>query len=155
MILICTDGSQLALDAARTSVAVLNPNEGDELIVAVAIEPADPALAYDVSGIAGPLMSAEEFDELSQAQLNQGKQIARSTAQELGLPQDAVRVVQGTTGESLCELAAELKASAIIIGSRGNSGIKRAVLGSVSDFVVRHAPCPVLISGPATLLGNQ
>jgi nucleotide-binding universal stress UspA family protein len=35
------------------------------------------------------------------------------------------------------------------MGSRGRGGIKRALLGSVSDFVVRNASCPVVITGPA------
>ncbi|MEI6623574.1 MAG: universal stress protein [Actinomycetes bacterium] len=155
VILICTDGSPLALDAARTCIAVLSPTKDDNLIVAMAIEPADPALAYDVSGMAGPLMTAEEFDDLAQAQQQQGRQVTSQVALALGLAPDAIQVVQGPTGESLCDLASELQASTIIIGSRGHSGIKRAVLGSVSDYVIRHAPCPVLISGPATLGGHQ
>jgi nucleotide-binding universal stress UspA family protein len=34
------------------------------------------------------------------------------------------------------------------MGSRGRGGIKRALLGSVSDHVVRNAPCPVVIARP-------
>jgi nucleotide-binding universal stress UspA family protein len=33
----------------------------------------------------------------------------------------------------------------IVIGSRGRGGIRRALMGSVSDSVVRHAHCPVMI----------
>ena len=34
-----------------------------------------------------------------------------------------------------------------MVGSRGRGGLKRAVLGSVSDHIVRNAPCPVLVTG--------
>jgi nucleotide-binding universal stress UspA family protein len=54
-------------------------------------------------------------------------------------------VVGGDAGSTLCDLAEELDASAIVIGSRGRGGIRRALLGSVSDHVVRNAGRPVLV----------
>ena len=47
--------------------------------------------------------------------------------------------------ENIVGLAEELGADLIVIGSRGLSGMKRLVMGSVSESVVRHAPCPVLV----------
>jgi nucleotide-binding universal stress UspA family protein len=46
----------------------------------------------------------------------------------------------------VCELAQEVHAEAIVVGSRGRGGIKRAFLGSVSDYVVRNAPCSVVVT---------
>jgi nucleotide-binding universal stress UspA family protein len=42
-------------------------------------------------------------------------------------------------------LAEELGADLIAMGGRGLGGVKRALMGSVSDSVVRHAHCPVLV----------
>jgi nucleotide-binding universal stress UspA family protein len=42
-------------------------------------------------------------------------------------------------------LAEELGADLIVMGSRGLRGVRRALIGSVSDSVVRHAHCPVLV----------
>jgi nucleotide-binding universal stress UspA family protein len=42
-------------------------------------------------------------------------------------------------------LAKELGADLIVMGCRGRGGIRRAVGGSVSDAVIRNAPCPVLV----------
>ena len=42
-------------------------------------------------------------------------------------------------------LSEEIGAGLIIMGSRGLGGIRRALMGSVSDSVVRHAHCPVMI----------
>ena len=46
---------------------------------------------------------------------------------------------------AIVHLADELGAGLIVMGSRGLGGIRRALMGSVSDSVVRHAPWPVLI----------
>jgi nucleotide-binding universal stress UspA family protein len=58
-------------------------------------------------------------------------------------------VLTGKPGLALCDFATSLPARALVMGSRGQGGIKRAVLGSVSDYVIRNAPCPVIITGPA------
>ena len=42
-------------------------------------------------------------------------------------------------------LAGRLGAGLIVVGSRGRGPLKRALMGSVSDSVVRHAHCPVLV----------
>jgi nucleotide-binding universal stress UspA family protein len=51
----------------------------------------------------------------------------------------------GRPDEKIVKLSEELKAGLIVVGSRGLSGVRRALLGSVSDSVVRHAHCPVLV----------
>jgi nucleotide-binding universal stress UspA family protein len=60
-------------------------------------------------------------------------------------------VRRGDPGPALCQLAEELSAQAIVMGSRGRGGLKRALLGSVSDYVVRNAPCTVIITRPETI----
>jgi nucleotide-binding universal stress UspA family protein len=42
-------------------------------------------------------------------------------------------------------LAEDIGAGLIVMGSRGRGGIRWALIGSVSDLVVRHAHCPVLV----------
>lgn len=48
-------------------------------------------------------------------------------------------------GEGICQVAEQEKADLICMGTRGLSGVKRAFLGSVSEYVVRNANKPVLI----------
>ena len=42
-------------------------------------------------------------------------------------------------------MAEDIGAGLIVIGSRGRGGIRRALMGSASDLVIRHAHCPVLV----------
>ena len=83
------------------------------------------------------------------AQRDAAGTILRGAVTALGL--DGVATVEtlaaegGDPGRALCDLAAERGATVIVAGSRGRGGLKRAVLGSVSDHLVRNAPCPVLV----------
>jgi nucleotide-binding universal stress UspA family protein len=51
----------------------------------------------------------------------------------------------GAVDLEIVGLAKELDADLIVMGCRGRHGIKRVIDGSVSDAVIRHAPCPVLV----------
>jgi nucleotide-binding universal stress UspA family protein len=52
----------------------------------------------------------------------------------------------GEPGDSIVEAATAEGIDLIVVGSHGRSGIGRAILGSVSDHVVRNAPCPVMVA---------
>jgi nucleotide-binding universal stress UspA family protein len=51
----------------------------------------------------------------------------------------------GRPDTAIVEMAEELEAGLIVMGSRGLGGVRRALPGSISDSVVRHAHCPVLV----------
>jgi nucleotide-binding universal stress UspA family protein len=50
----------------------------------------------------------------------------------------------GNVAEEIVALAKELEADLIVMGSRGHGGLRRAIEGSISDVVVRRAPCAVM-----------
>lgn len=55
-------------------------------------------------------------------------------------------VVEGAAKESLIDQAQSWKADAIIVGTHGRRGVSRFLLGSVSEAVVEHAPCTVIVA---------
>lgn len=57
-------------------------------------------------------------------------------------------VVEGDPKEAICQAAEVMHAGLLVLGSRGLGMIKRALLGSVSDYLAHHARCPVLIVKP-------
>jgi universal stress protein A len=57
-------------------------------------------------------------------------------------------VRQGRSYHEITEAARTLKADLIIISTHGYTGLKHALLGSTTERVVRHAPCPVLVVRP-------
>ena len=57
-------------------------------------------------------------------------------------------VEMGKVGEVLNRLAEEIHMGLIILGTHGRRGIKKLVLGSTAEEIIRTAPCPVLTIGP-------
>ena len=146
-IIVGTDGSDLALAAARQGLSLLRP--ASLVMVVTVVFGLDPALAYDGSGHAGPSMTESEMLHQRERARHEGQDIVERTVAALG---DVVEpatvdtlVLEGGAGPALCELAEELSAAAMVVGTRGRGGLKRALLGSVSDHVVRNAACPVLV----------
>jgi nucleotide-binding universal stress UspA family protein len=51
----------------------------------------------------------------------------------------------GEPGKIICELANEHHVDLIVVGRRGHNGLNELIMGSVSNYVVHHAPCSVLV----------
>jgi nucleotide-binding universal stress UspA family protein len=143
IVLLCTDGSDVSIKALRSSLPILAPP--DRMIVVTVESPADPELTI------GTGFSGRSSEDLSEQIATSGdfvaKQHLEATVDALGLDDVELMALVGKPGEAICELAAELPATAIVIGTSGRGGFRRAVIGSTSDHVVRHAPCPVVVQG--------
>ena len=144
-VVICTDGSEVATRAALAGFAILQPAE--RVVVAAVVDDQDE-MAFTGAGMAGGVMMPDEVAGLAQARDERARAIVDRTAGLLASANTETQVLQGDAGPTLCRLAGELSANALVLGSRGHGRIKRVLLGSVSDYVVRNAPCPVVITGP-------
>ncbi|XP_024983495.1 uncharacterized protein LOC112519538 [Cynara cardunculus var. scolymus] len=63
-------------------------------------------------------------------------------------------VLKGKPKEILVEAVEQMDVDLLVVGSRGLGHIKRAVLGSISDYCAHHAKCPVLIVRPQKALSS-
>lgn len=150
--IVATDGSDLAIGAAVAGLALTRT--ADKVLVVAVADLLDPSLAEDATGHAGATMTPQEIESQHQEVTTQAREALEQTAEALrGLQSPPTElellVVEGDPGPALCELAAEMDAAALIVGSRGRGVLKRAFLGSVSDYVVRKAPCSVIVSRDA------
>jgi nucleotide-binding universal stress UspA family protein len=85
------------------------------------------------------------------ARVDQVRGERETAAQELvargldaGVPTEFL-VWEGDPGESIVDAAASEHAGLIVLGTHGRRGVNRSIFGSVSDHVVRNAPCPVVV----------
>jgi nucleotide-binding universal stress UspA family protein len=146
-LIVATDGSDLAIQAALAGISLTK--RADKLLLVSAVDLVDPV--DDATGHAGPTMTQEEVTASHREAKAEGQAAVAATAEALrdvGYEPEQVEtlLIEGDAGPALCRLAADVDASALIVGSRGRGRLKRALLGSVSDYIVRNAPCSVVVS---------
>jgi nucleotide-binding universal stress UspA family protein len=90
----------------------------------------------------GPAMSAETAGQIERAARTALEGVA-TRARRPGVDVGTV-LRQGFPWSEIVALAAEGKASLVVMGTHGRRGFARMLLGSVAEKVVRMAPCPVL-----------
>jgi nucleotide-binding universal stress UspA family protein len=136
-ILLATDGSEEA-ELAATVAVKLAKSTGSELhLVHVKLLPLTPPYP-EVLGWREDLEWAErEARELLDEQVKKVEDAGGTVA--------GVHLREEFPAEEIVALAEEIGADLIVEGSRGRGGIRRAFTRSVSDWVVRHARCPVLV----------
>jgi nucleotide-binding universal stress UspA family protein len=149
-VVLCTDGSDLSIAALAAGLEVLDP--GAPLVLVTVMDEPDPTMMTG-TGFAGGVMTPEQYDRSLRAASDAARADIETTRAALGLPDVEAHTLQGGAGAAVCAYAAEVGARAVVVGSRGRGGLKRAVLGSVSDHIVRNAPCPVLVTGEQGVRG--
>ena len=141
-ILICYDGSPAAVRAIETAAALLGPRRAVVLDVASSMTVAE-SVAAPYSAMAGAAVEETHAAEAVRIAA-EGTEIARSSGFEA-----VARATQAVpTWEGVLEIADELDAPVIVVGSRGLRGLNEALHGSFSHQVAGHAGRPVLIVPP-------
>ncbi len=150
-ILIAYDGS----DGARRAVSrAADLFAGHAALVMTAWE---PGLAYAVTAMpsAGDLAlsppladpeSAKEVDDEVEARALRVAKEGAALAVAGGLEAEPLAVEEdGDVADAIVELASRRNTAAIVVGSRGLSGLRARLEGSTSKRVLKHSPCPVLV----------
>lgn len=143
-VLLCTDGSELAIAALRDALPVLAA--ADRMVVLTVESVVDPDHQTG-TGFTITAASPHGEDQIETTGDQAAKKILDDTVAGLGLVGAELMARAGTPGETICEVAASIDADVIVMGTNGRSGFRRAMVGSTSDHVVRHAVCPVLVQG--------
>jgi nucleotide-binding universal stress UspA family protein len=136
-ILLATDGSKEA-ELAATTAAELSERTDSELHI---IHVGEVPLVYHPERHGGYHVEYEKVEaqarELLEAQVEKMKEAGVTVAQ--------AHLKMGRADEEIVELAESMGVGLIVMGTRGQGRIRRALMGSVSESVVRHAHCPVTI----------
>jgi len=142
-ILLATDGSEEAQLALSTAVDQANSTNSELHVVTVAPWNPDPAYAAHEASFRW-----DTYEEVSEAMGKEAQQILDEQVkkiEEAGGSVQKAHLRRGRKDQEIVRLAEEIGAGLIVTGSRGRGGVRRALMGSVSDSVVRHAHCPVLV----------
>jgi nucleotide-binding universal stress UspA family protein len=99
----------------------------------------------DAGGIEGSVYSAEEQATMWNEEMAEARDELTRTAQVLANANVTKRIEVGDVAQTVVRVAEELGVDAIVVASHGRTGLERLFLGSVSEHIVRHAHCPVLV----------
>ena len=138
-ILLATDGSKEA-NLAATTASDLARSTGSALHV-LHVGAGHPL--YETSGVSGiteEVLDAQRRD--AQRVLDEQVRMVEGAGASVG---EAHLNIDERPDRTIVHLSEDIGAGLIVMGSRGRGGIRRALVGSVSDAVVRHAHCPVLV----------
>jgi nucleotide-binding universal stress UspA family protein len=94
-------------------------------------------------------------DQVAQMTSAFQERLARAVhaVEALGLVQVESRLLQGIVSFEIADLARNESMDLIVMGTHGRTGVKRALMGSVAERVLRTAPCPVLVVKGADAAG--
>jgi nucleotide-binding universal stress UspA family protein len=143
--LLCFDGSDSSRAAIREASKVLSTRTA---VVATAWEPVQTdRLAGSVPGLGGVLRQGiREMDQIAAEGARRTAEEGAQLAHDLDFEAEAVAVeARGAIFSALVDLARERGVAVIVCGTRGQSTLAAAILGSVSTGLLHHAPCPVLV----------
>jgi nucleotide-binding universal stress UspA family protein len=141
-ILLATDGSEEAELAALRAVNLADATDSELHVVHVGVVPKFLESYPGTLGYYGKLY--EQIEEVSRELLRKHSRRLKAA----GGTAAGTHLRMGQVDLEILALAEELGADLIVMGSRGLGGVRRALMGSVSDSVVRHAHCPVLVVRP-------
>lgn len=138
-ILLGVDGSKFSRAAVRTLQTISPPHS--QVRVLHVVEPPTILIARELAGYEADLRS------IWQKQRKAAESMTKKIADELRSPKLEAKpiVMQGDPRKKIVDVAAKWKADLIILGSHGRKGLDRFLMGSVSDAVVHHAPCSVMV----------
>jgi nucleotide-binding universal stress UspA family protein len=144
----------LAIDGSEVSeVAVRAVNErpwpqGSLVRVLHVVEPPFPPAAAPWIPSVSAMQPQVGMQDVQQRMLEHGRDLVRRTAELLALRglKTESETILGDPREGILDQARDWEADLIVLGSRGNTGFRRWVLGSVAESVVRLAPCSVEVA---------
>jgi nucleotide-binding universal stress UspA family protein len=140
-ILLATDGSEEATLAAHTAVDLADKTNSELHVIYVGwLDYGYPSYVIPDPEYMQQLQEklAQEARKLLDAEVERAKAAGANVVE--------AHLSMGSPDAEIVKLAEEIGAGLIVMGSRGLGGIRRALIGSVSDSVVRHAHCPVLVA---------
>ena len=146
-ILLATDGSEDSELAARAAVELANSTGSELHLVHVKLIPIPPPYPEVLDWRDDLECADREARELLDEQVKKVKELGGTVA--------GIHLREEEPAEEIIALAEELGADLIVVGSRHRGRIRRALAGSVSDWVVRHARCPVLMIGAGACLADN
>jgi len=149
-ILVPLDGSEHSIKALEKAVQIAKKFEAKLTLMHVYSVSVQPILLPEPTTLGAspaPLLTAAEISKVAEIARNVGKRILDDGEQRAKSERVQVEkmLVEGHAVQEIVRMAKEGNYDLIVIGARGLSKIREILLGSVSDGVIHHSTCPILL----------
>ena len=145
-ILSAIDGSKEAELAARTAADLAQKTSSElHMIYVFGIAPVGTQVYLEAADVQGEALEEEAEERISEQRAREVLEVEVEKVRSAGGTVVEAHLIEGRIAPQIVALAEQIGAGLIVMGSRGRGGIRRALMGSVSDAVVRHAHCRVLV----------
>jgi nucleotide-binding universal stress UspA family protein len=145
------DGSEHSLKALEIAIQVAKKFGGKISLIHIYSVTVMPVIMPEPTTVTPPMipvMTPTEVSKAIEVARNAGARILADAEQKVKAEEVQVETLlkEGHTVQEIVKTAKEGKFDLIVIGGRGISKIRELLLGSVTDGVIHHAPCSVLVT---------
>lgn len=149
-VLVPLDGSEHSQRALETAIQITNKFGGKMTLLhvySVAVTPVIVPEPITLTPAGVPVVTSAEISKMLEAAREAGHKIlvaGEKIAESAGLRVESV-LREGNTVQEIIKMAKGDQSNLIVMGARGISRIRELLMGSVSEGVIKNAPCPVLV----------
>jgi nucleotide-binding universal stress UspA family protein len=143
-IMVGIDGSEQSINAADYAIAIAKRHDAE--MIAVNGLTSDLGYAYSSPGVESPPLTIREIILLAEDEVKKWFNGIKEKADKSGIRlRSEIIMAKRSAVSTMLDYAEEQKIDLIVVGTRGRSGIKKMLLGSVASGLVTYAACPVLV----------
>ena len=143
-IMVGIDGSEQSINAADYAIAIAKRHVAE--MIAVNALTSDIGYAYSSPGVESPPLTIGEIILLAEDEMKKWFNGIKEKADKSGIRlRSEIIMAKRSAVSAMLDYAEEQKIDLIVVGTRGRSGIKKMLLGSVVSGLVTYAACPVLV----------
>ncbi len=138
-LLVATDGSKYSMAAASEAMGIAKRSGAELLVISVVLS--ETASPFDI------VHTEMQHEMIAQKEFREGEKNVNDLlviAKQEGVKVEGL-IIEGRPYEAIVEYAREKGVDLIVMGSHGRTGMERLLMGSVTERVVGHAACAVLI----------
>jgi len=143
-IMVGIDGSEESINAAEYAIAIAKMYNAE--LIAINVLTSDIGYTYSSPGVENPPLTVKEIILLAEDEAKIWFDKIKEKADKSGIRfRSETIMAKKSAASTMLDYAEEQNINLIVVGTRGRSGIKKMLLGSVASELVTYAVCPILV----------
>ena len=143
-IVVGIDGSEESMKAAEYAISIAKLYNAE--LNAITVLTSDIGYIYSSPGVESPPLTVKEIVLLAGDEAKKWFDEIKEKANKKGIQLKTESIVaKKSLSNTILEYVEEHNINLVVVGTRGRSGIKKMLLGSIASGLVTYSPCPVLV----------